>query len=170
MLALAVVGGYRGLHGPGIFQVWIAVNAEAPNFYYGGRKNPQFISYEVQFTGSGGVGPAVTQHGQPPLSFLVPPSPERFFNDSRPAERLRLSVKLGLELKALAEAEDGEPVAAPGLLLRMFYFSASTVTTLGIGDIQPITPLARTLVTLEAIFGLVFIGLFLNALAQRARG
>jgi hypothetical protein len=79
-------------------------------------------------------------------------------------------VKLGLELKALAEAEDGEPVAAPGLLLRMFYFSASTVTTLGIGDIQPITPLARTLVTLEAIFGLVFIGLFLNALAQRARG
>ena len=49
---------------------------------------------------------------------------------------------------------------------RMFDFSAITITTVGYGDIIPITPEARRWVTAEAISGVVTIGLFLNSLFQ----
>jgi hypothetical protein len=49
---------------------------------------------------------------------------------------------------------------------RMLYLSAMTVTTVGYGDIVPLTDMARMAVSSEAIFGLVLIGLFLNALAH----
>jgi hypothetical protein len=51
--------------------------------------------------------------------------------------------------------------------LRMLYFSAVTITTIGYGDILPITPSARLAVTFEAIFGAIFIGLFFGSLAPR---
>lgn len=50
---------------------------------------------------------------------------------------------------------------------RMTYFSAVTITTLGFGDIAPISDKARWAVALESILGIIFIGLFLNALARR---
>jgi voltage-gated potassium channel Kch len=49
----------------------------------------------------------------------------------------------------------------------MLYFSAATITTLGIGDISPITAAARVAVSLELILGIVLIGLFLNSLSQK---
>jgi hypothetical protein len=52
---------------------------------------------------------------------------------------------------------------------RMVYFSAVTITTLGYGDIVPITHGARSLVTAEAIVGVILIGLFLNAIAKSRR-
>jgi len=51
---------------------------------------------------------------------------------------------------------------------RMFYLSAMTITTVGYGDIVPITPLTRALVAVQAICGIIIIGLFLNALAYEA--
>lgn len=48
-----------------------------------------------------------------------------------------------------------------------FYFSAVTVTTLGYGDIAPADQLTRVIAALQALFGMVIIGLFLNAFAQR---
>jgi hypothetical protein len=53
---------------------------------------------------------------------------------------------------------------------RMLYFSASTLTTAGFGDILPLTVWARSLTTGEAILGIVVIGWFLNALAHEASG
>jgi len=50
---------------------------------------------------------------------------------------------------------------------RMTYFSAVTITTLGFGDIAPISDKARWAVALESILGIICIGLFLNALARR---
>ena len=50
----------------------------------------------------------------------------------------------------------------------MLYFSTATITTVGFGDIAPISPLTRTLVALEALIGIVFIGLFVNAIAHEA--
>ena len=48
-------------------------------------------------------------------------------------------------------------LASDGLL------SAVTVTTLGFGDVTPVTGAARAVVALEAVLGLVMIGLFVNA-------
>lgn len=51
------------------------------------------------------------------------------------------------------------------VFIRMMYFSTSTITTLGYGDIVPITNLARIFVSIESILGVLFIGLFLNSLS-----
>ncbi len=47
---------------------------------------------------------------------------------------------------------------------RMLYFSIVTGSTLGYGDILPITPLARTLISIEVILCVILMGMFLNAL------
>lgn len=47
---------------------------------------------------------------------------------------------------------------------RMLYFSTVTITTLGFGDIVPVEPVARLLVAVESILGIILMGLFLNAL------
>lgn len=47
-------------------------------------------------------------------------------------------------------------------LVRMFYLSTITITTLGFGDIVPLTTTARILVSVEAILGIVLLGLFVN--------
>jgi Ion channel len=51
--------------------------------------------------------------------------------------------------------------------LRMLYFSAVTITTIGYGDIVPIKPCARIAVTCEAILGALLIGLFFSSMAPR---
>jgi hypothetical protein len=55
-----------------------------------------------------------------------------------------------------------------GHFLRMLYFSAVTISTPGYGDIVPISTRARTMVTVEAIWGPVLLGLFLNSLITEA--
>ncbi len=44
------------------------------------------------------------------------------------------------------------------------YFSFVTLTTLGFGDIAPISPLARTLVMLEAVTGQLFLAVLVARL------
>ncbi len=65
------------------------------------------------------------------------------------------------------KAINGDPTEFRHSIVRMTYFSAVTVTTLGYGDIVPIADAARTLVALEAVLGVVLAGLFLNALGQK---
>ena len=43
-----------------------------------------------------------------------------------------------------------------GALPELGYFSFTTLVTLGLGDILPISPLARSLVVLEALVGQLF--------------
>ncbi|ASL43710.1 pH-gated potassium channel KcsA [Burkholderia sp. AD24] len=62
----------------------------------------------------------------------------------------------------------GDPSAISGQFSRMLYFSAVVITTLGLGDIVPLTNAARLLVALEAISGIVIAGLFVNSVAVRA--
>ncbi|MBI3249088.1 MAG: two pore domain potassium channel family protein [Deltaproteobacteria bacterium] len=61
----------------------------------------------------------------------------------------------------------GSPSPLGGGLLRFMYLSAVTITTLGYGDIVPVTDRARVLVGCEAVFGVVVAGLFLNSLAGK---
>jgi len=73
-------------------------------------------------------------------------------------------------LKVVASANEGRfPAGVPldGHFQRMLYLSAVTVTTLGYGDIVPLTTTTRLLVASEAVFGVVIAGLFLNAVARR---
>jgi Ion channel len=71
-------------------------------------------------------------------------------------------------IQAYIGAQEGFPSTASGNLGRMLYFSAMTITTVGYGDIVPISSLARSLVASEAVLGVVIIGFFLNAVARRA--
>lgn len=45
------------------------------------------------------------------------------------------------------------------------YFSIVSITTLGVGDIYPTTLLSKSLVSIESLGGIIFIGLFLNSLS-----
>ena len=54
----------------------------------------------------------------------------------------------------------------PLSFIQSIYFSVITITTLGYGDISPITESARVLTAIEALSGIVLIGLFLNAVAH----
>jgi hypothetical protein len=61
----------------------------------------------------------------------------------------------------------GDPKGLSGFALRMIYFSATTITTVGFGDIIPLTGTARILTAIEAISGWILAGLFLNSIASR---
>jgi hypothetical protein len=67
----------------------------------------------------------------------------------------------------LTGAANGNPKDASGLYIRMCYLSAVTITTLGFGDITPVSFSARILVGAESVIGVVLVGLFLNAVAQK---
>ena len=47
-----------------------------------------------------------------------------------------------------------------GSFFRMLYLSATTITTLGLGDIVPVTDPARWAVGCEAVLGVILVGLF----------
>ena len=69
------------------------------------------------------------------------------------------------KIRAYAIATKGDSSGASGNFVRMLYLSAVTITTLGFGDVVPMTTASRVLVSIEAIMGIVLIGLFLNALS-----
>lgn len=48
-----------------------------------------------------------------------------------------------------------------------FYFSIVTITTLGFGDVTPANGWGQALVSMEALSGVVLIGLFLNAISEQ---
>lgn len=52
---------------------------------------------------------------------------------------------------------------------RMLYFSAITIATVGYGDIVPVDDNLRLVVGLEAILGIIFIGLFINSFGDWLR-
>jgi len=51
-------------------------------------------------------------------------------------------------------------------IIDSIYFSTITITTLGYGDLSPITDLGKILTASESIVGITLIGLFLNALSR----
>ena len=56
----------------------------------------------------------------------------------------------------------GDP--ATPIWRHLYYFSFVTLTTLGYGDIQPVSPLARSLAMFEAVGGVLFTGLLVARL------
>jgi hypothetical protein len=78
---------------------------------------------------------------------------------------LALSGPLNERIQDFWRATRGLPTGVSGGFGRMLYLSAMTITTVGYGDIVPITTAARLSVASEAVLGIVVIGLFLNSVA-----
>jgi hypothetical protein len=90
-----------------------------------------------------------------------------------PASFLRAPMALSERMRDFAVAVRGFPSKIPGQFWRMAYFSATTITTLGFGDIVPLTTAARIVVSAESVLGIVLMGLFLSAVGnqvKRSRG
>lgn len=72
------------------------------------------------------------------------------------------------QILGYAKGVSGFPSKTTGSYWRMLYLSAVTISTLGYGDILPITTVSRILLSTEAIIGIVLVGLFLNSLAYES--
>lgn len=66
------------------------------------------------------------------------------------------------ELLELTRALLGLPIDRWDNFWRLLHLSAATLTTLGYGDVTPVTGRARLLCGLEAIIGVLYAGSFLN--------
>ena len=55
-----------------------------------------------------------------------------------------------------------QSIEAIDLFNSMFYFSFTTLTTLGYGDISPVSDLARTLANLEAVVGVMYPAIYIS--------
>jgi hypothetical protein len=84
------------------------------------------------------------------------------------APALALNAQEDEQFRRFLAGVRGDPSAFSDQPGRMLYLSVVIITTLGLGDIVPLTWQARALVGLEAITGVFLAGLFLNALAYRA--
>lgn len=73
-------------------------------------------------------------------------------------------IEVDEEMVSLLHQLEGRIASGHTALWRMLYFSAVTTTTLGYGDITPITTRARMVVTAQTILGVVLIDMFLNSL------
>jgi hypothetical protein len=71
---------------------------------------------------------------------------------------------VGERMDALDSAQRGFPRHLSGIFWRMLYFSAVTITTVGYGDIVPLTGTTRALVGFEATVGIVLLGIFVSSL------
>jgi Ion channel len=105
---------------------------------------------------------------QPPLDILIPETNAGSALSSV-SSILWVPYHSASAVGRLLTAGQGDPKGYPWLqfYVTMCYFSAVTITTLGFGDITPATPGARTLTGVLAVFGVVLVGLFLNAIAQK---
>ena len=83
---------------------------------------------------------------------------------------LRTPPQLERAYNRLIVGFKGDPTAFEDSYLRMLYFSATAIMTIGFGDIIPISNRARLLVMLEALCGLITLGFFLNGMASRLSG
>lgn len=89
-------------------------------------------------------------------------------NDARFVAHVRVRPELYDKIRRYADASAGHPPPASFGFVRYLYLSAVTLTTLGFGDMVPLTDRARILITVESIYGVVMAGLFLNAIALKS--
>jgi hypothetical protein len=169
----------RGWYGPaersrgaeGNFAMWVEAAVSGGLFVTQSPGQPQVYGLSVGLSTPGGSANEEPKRSPiaPPVSLLFPPpAPSLPLPDSS-AGTLSMSRGTYEELTHFYAAVQGDPSYASGVWLRMLYLSAVTITTLGFGDITPVSESARLCVALEAVLGVVLAGLFLNALAIRVR-
>lgn len=82
----------------------------------------------------------------------------------RPGPVLALPRDVQTDLQDLWHSNQGLAAGIAGQFGRFLYLSAVTITTLGYGDIVPIGTIARWLVAIESVLGIIVIGAFLGSL------
>jgi hypothetical protein len=152
----------------------VVLSAGSPTITSSRPGSSPLVGYTVTFATSTIANPfgppsgASDGNGQIPLNILLPGADgETAINPD--ASVLWMPPSTAAVIQRLSAAGSGDPKEASGLFIRMCYFSATTVTTLGFGDITPVSTWARVLSAAEAVLGVVIIGLFLNAVAQKWR-
>lgn len=83
--------------------------------------------------------------------------------ESLPKLFMPVSEKLDIEIQDFSQGLQGDPSKLEGHFWRMLYLSSVTITTLGFGDIAPLTRLSRCCILIEAVIGIIVIGLFIGA-------
>jgi hypothetical protein len=105
------------------------------------------------------------------LLSMFPEGETKFGLRYRPSKEMPIYIPLnGDEVERFSHfglAFEGDPYYLSHDFQRMFYFSATTITTVGFGDILPISETARVLSGTEAILGWIIAGLFINAVTRR---
>lgn len=85
-----------------------------------------------------------------------------------------LTEKLNEQIETYLTMNDGKPSLVKGNIIhyfkwnfpRMLYLSMVTITTLGYGDIVPLTNTARILIGLESTMGIIILGWFCNKIMR----
>ena len=72
------------------------------------------------------------------------------------------SQDFGKKFEGWAAAQSGSTARLNGLFWRMFYLRSVTTTTLGYGDIVPLTTPARILVSVQTILAIIAMGGFIS--------
>lgn len=82
----------------------------------------------------------------------------------KPGPVLAVPGDVQTDLEDLWHSNQGRAAGIARQFGRFLYLSAVTITTLGYGDIVPIGTIARALVAIESVLGIVVIGAFLGTL------
>jgi len=80
-----------------------------------------------------------------------------------------ISIELYNSLNDLRSNEKGLSTSDTETYFRMLYLSLVTITTVGYGDVVPITTKTRLFVGSEAILGLVLLGLLINVISVKLK-
>jgi hypothetical protein len=127
----------------------------------GGMLTPQGSDLQVTSLFFAEVRPTSTSVGAEDISL------PQLFPCRSDAERARTCLLMTLpdrfRLDTLRSTASGRPSPS---YVRMLYFSAVTISTLGYGDIVPLTNRARGVVTIQVVLGPLLFGLFLNSLIK----
>ena len=122
---------------------------------------PETVAYPVSVVTPSGAAAAPSQF-VPPLTLLLKPQPGQAIYPT--SGLITLSITVNNRLVRFFNSLQGDPSQASGNWWRMFYFSSTTLTTLGLGDITPVSSQARFWVWAEAVSGLIVIGLFVSSI------
>jgi hypothetical protein len=162
-----VASSHDGERWSGIFGQWLELSHEAKEVHRPRASKP-FFGYEVAQAVGLGV-PYASVSFSPPLPLLFPSAQEKHPLPRPGIGLFVVSPSVSRKLTRFYAAADGDPAYASGKWVRALYLSATTLTTLGLGDITAISNEGRIAIGIEAPAGIIVLGLFVNALARRRR-
>lgn len=159
-------------NGAGQFTFNLTIGLKAPKglFQFSAKG---IVDHEKIVMGETGKSPLISRF----MSLDVTGPIEKYLNEAT-VDKTEIESRLGKldfseddedEIERYLAGLSGDPTSLSGSFYRMLYFSAVVITTVGFGDIVPMTGTARLMVAVEALWGIVILGLFIDAVAKQNR-